>query len=217
MLRPDPLLTARRIADAPAGEAESSPATLDNHSLRLAAVAMILGQVVMVGIMTMTPIHMRDHGHSLSAAGFVISMHIAAMYLPSLLTGKLVDRVGRRPMLACGALTLLAAGLVAALAPAESLALLTLALVLLGLGWNLGLVAGSALVTDAVPIGSRAETQGKVDLGVALSGASGAMSSGFVVAAASFAALSVAGGLLALALLPLFALMRSRAAPAGSA
>lgn len=213
LLRPDPLLTARAIADdAPADGAHAAPERLDLSSLRLAALAMILGQIVMVAIMTMTPIHMRDHGHSLGAAGFVISMHIAAMYLPSLVTGTLVDRIGRRPVLACGASALLAAGLVAALAPADSLTLLTLALVLLGLGWNLGLVAGSALVTDAVPLDARASTQGKVDLGVSLSGASGAISSGFVVAAASYAALSIAGGVLALALLPFLFMSRLRAA-----
>jgi MFS family permease len=213
LLRPDPLLTARAIAeDAPTDGTRAAAQRLDLGSLRLAAVAMILGQIVMVAIMTMTPIHMRDHGHSLGAAGFVISMHIAAMYLPSLVTGTLVDRIGRKPVLAFGASTLLAAGLVAALAPADSLTLLTLALVLLGLGWNLGLVAGSALVTDAVPLAARANTQGKVDLGVSLSGASGAISSGFVVAAASYAALSIAGGILALALLPFLVLSRSRAA-----
>lgn len=213
LLRPDPLLVARRIADrAPADADDGAPRTLDRDSLRLAAVAMVLGQVVMIAIMTMTPIHMRDHGHSLGAAGFVISMHIAAMYLPSLVTGTLVDRLGRRPVLACGAGTLLASGLLAAAAPADSMAVLTVALVLLGLGWNFGLVAGSALLTDAVPIGARAETQGKVDLAVSLSGASGAISSGFLVAAAGYAALSVAGGLLALVLLPLLVASRSRLA-----
>jgi hypothetical protein len=41
---------------------------------------------------------------------------------------------------------------------------LALALILLGLGWNLGLVAGTALLTDAVPLERRARTQGTVDL-----------------------------------------------------
>lgn len=52
----------------------------------------------MIAIMTMTPVHMRGHGHELSAVGLVIGLHIAAMYLPSLVTGPLVDRVGRPAM-----------------------------------------------------------------------------------------------------------------------
>jgi MFS family permease len=171
---------------------------------------MIITQLVMVALMTMTPVHMRDHGHGLGAAGLVISLHIAAMFLPSPLTGVLVDRVGRRPLIAAAGLTLLAAGLVAATAPPDSVALLAFALVLLGLGWNLGLVAGTALLTDAVPLEHRARTQGTVDLGVALAGATGGIGSGFMVAATGFAALGLAGGLVALALVPGLLLSRSR-------
>jgi MFS family permease len=120
----------------------------------------------------------------------------------------LVDRVGRRPVLAASGLTLLAAGVVAAAAPADSAVLLALALGLLGLGWNFGLVGGTALLTDAVPLSRRARTQGTVDVAVALSGATGGMMSGVLVAATSFAALSLTGGLLALALLPLLGTRR---------
>jgi MFS family permease len=171
---------------------------------------MVVTQLMMIAVMTMTPIHMRDHGHSLGAAGFVISVHIAGMYLPSLVSGVLVDRVGRRPVIAASGVTLLLAGVVAAAAPGESVALIALALALLGLGWNLGLVAGTAMVTDATPLHTRARTQGTVDLAVSLSGASGGMTSGFVVAATSYAVLSVAGGLLALALLPVLLVARPR-------
>jgi MFS family permease len=180
---------------------------------------MIVTQLVMVAIMTMTPVHMHDHGHGLGAAGLVIALHIAAMYLPSPLTGALVDRLGRRPLIAASGVTLLGAGLLAATAPPDSVVLLAVALVLLGLGWNLGLVAGTALLTDAVPLQRRARTQGTVDLCVALAGATGGIGSGLVVAASSFAALGLAGGLVALALVPTLLVSRSRTggpAPAGN-
>ena len=210
LLRPDPLLSARALAlSAPV---KAASVAFDPRTVRLAATAMVVTQLVMVAVMTMTPIHMRDHGHSVGAAGFVISLHIAAMFLPSPLTGQLVDRVGRRPVLIAGGLTLLGAGLLAALAPPESMSLLAVALVLLGLGWNFGLLAGTALVTDAVPLENRAKTQGSVDLGVALSGATGGMTSGFVVAASSYAVLSLAGGALALALIPILFADRRRTA-----
>jgi MFS family permease len=122
-----------------------------------------------------------------------------------------VDRPCRPNVdMAASGLTLLAAGLLAATAPPDSVALLAIALVLLGLGWNLGLVAGTALLTDAVPLERRARTQGTVDLGVALAGATGGISSGLLVAATSYAALGLAGGLVALALVPTLLLTRSR-------
>ena len=214
LMRPDPLLAARAAAvDAAAAQepAADEPQVMETATVRLAAEAMVLTQMVMVAVMTMTPVHMRDHGHSIGAAGFVISIHVAAMFLPSPLTGYLVDRFGRRPILAASGITLLAAGVLAAVAPPESMLMLTVALALLGLGWNFGLVGGTALVTDAVPLAERAKTQGTVDLGVALSGAGGGMASGFVVAGTSYAVLSFTGGLLALALIPaLFVERRSR-------
>lgn len=216
-LRPDPLLTARSLAPAAPGRGTTEVPTGEpvawTDTLRLGALTMIVTQVVMVGIMTMTPIHMRDHGHGLADTGLVISIHIASMYLPSPLSGWLADRFGRPPVIMAAAVVLLAAGLVAATAPADSLATLALALGLLGLGWNLGLISGTTLVTDGTPLSSRARTQGSVDLAVALAGSGGGILSGVVVNATSFAALSVAGGLLALMLVPLM-LSSARPRPA---
>jgi MFS family permease len=205
LLRPDPLLTAREWAIDDAAQHRAAAADVGPGypgTLRLATATMVVTQLVMVAVMTMTPVHMRDHGHGLGAAGLVISIHVAAMFLPSPLTGVLVDRLGRRPIAAAGMASLLGAGIVAATAPEDSVALLALALALLGLGWNFGLVAGTAMVTDAVPLARRASTQGTVDLLIAVAGAGAGLSSGFVVAAASYATLSIAGGVLALALVP---------------
>jgi MFS family permease len=215
-LRPDPLIVARCLA-APSLEARgelvgiSAPDQPEAKRSRLAsgvtlgATIMVLTQIAMVAIMAMTPVHMRDHHHSLGAVGFVIGMHIGAMFLPSLVTGRLVDRFGRIPMAIVAAVTLLAAGVVAAVAPGESLASLTVALALLGVGWNLGLISGTALIVDATPVQSRAGTQGVVDVLIAVAGAGGAALSGIVVGASSFATLSLAGGFLSLLLLPVVA------------
>ncbi len=214
-LRPDPLLTARALATpttAPTTRdtthAAAEPAAWTGN-LRLGALTMIITQVVMVGIMTMTPIHMRDNGHDLSDTGLVISIHIASMYLPSPLSGWLADRFGQRPVIVAAGLVLLAAGIVAATAPVNSIAVLALALGLLGVGWNLGLISGTTLVTDATPLAIRARTQGSVDLAVALAGAGGGILSGIMVDATSYPALALTGSLLALMLVPL--MMRSGA------
>ncbi|WAP50793.1 MFS transporter [Arthrobacter sp. ATA002] len=163
---------------------------------------MVLTQIAMVAIMTMTPVHMRVHHHGLADVGLVIGVHIGSMYLPSLVTGALVDRVGRTPMAAAAGLTLLLAGVTAALAPGESLGLLILALALLGLGWNFGLISGTALVVDNTAPDIRPRVQGKIDVLVALAGAGGGMLSGVVMAGTSYAVLALAGGVLALLLLP---------------
>ena len=215
LLRPDPLLLARSIAaaehegdDAIAPTVRSrghgwSPAVLGGAGI------LILSQLVMVAIMTMTPIQIQHHGHNVGATGVVISAHIAAMFLPSPLSGWLVDRFGRIAVAVASAVTLLIAGLLAAWAPAASIGPLTLALILLGFGWNLGLVSGSAVIADAVPLEFRARTQGTVDLGVSIAAAGGGLASGFVVAAASYATLTIISGLLALLIIPIAALART--------
>lgn len=196
LLRPDPLLVARaRIAEvAPPGPRAAT-------GVMAGAATMVLTQLVMVAVMTMTPVHMQAHGHGLEATGLVIAVHIAAMYLPSPITGFLVDRFGRTPVAVASGITLLAAGVVSATASSDSVALLTLALALLGLGWNLGLVAGTAMIADA----ASPRVQGNVDLLIALSGAGAGITSGFVMAATSYATLSIAGGVLALAVIPFVA------------
>jgi MFS family permease len=166
------------------------------------AATMILTQLVMVAVMTMTPVQMEAHGHDLSATGLVIAVHIAGMYLPSPITGFLVDRVGRIPVAVASGVTLLAAGVVSATAPVNSVPLLAVALALLGLGWNLGLISGTAMITDAAPLETRAKTQGAVDLCVSLAGAGGGITSGLIMAATSYSALSIGGGVLALAVIP---------------
>ncbi|GAA3741435.1 MFS family permease [Spinactinospora alkalitolerans] len=207
-LRPDPLTTARAQAvteDTATDSPQTDAVAANTRMLLLGAVVMVLAQLVMVAIMTMTPIHMTHHGHSVGAAGLVIAVHVGAMYLPSPLSGLLADRAGRLPVAAASGVTLLAAGLLAALAPPHSVGLLALALALLGLGWSFGIVSGTAIITDAAPLSTRARTQGLVDVAIAVAGAGGGLASGMVVAAGSYALLSLIGGLLALAVLPAIA------------
>jgi MFS family permease len=200
LLRPDPLLTARSIAARRPGQADATHRAdvADPNVVRLGGLAMVVTQLAMVAVMTGTPIHMRDHGHGLAATGLVIGLHVAAMFLPSPVTGRLVDRYGSRRVITAGGLCLLAAGVLGAVAPGHSAAALATALVLLGLGWNLGLLGGTTLLTGAVPLQGRARLQGRVDVAVALAGAAGGLSSGVVVAHADYAALSLGSGVLAL-------------------
>ncbi|MFP3667815.1 MFS transporter [Priestia sp. SIMBA_032] len=206
-LRPDPLVVSTAIASAQKNvntetETNLKSANINKKGVVVGAVIMILTQFVMSAIMTMTPVHMGHHGHGLQEVGVVIGFHIAAMYLPSPLTGILVDKLGRTTMAVASGVTLLASGLVAAFAPVGSMPLLTLALVLLGLGWNFGLISGTALIIDSTHPSVRAKTQGSVDVLFALSGAAGGGLSGTVVAHSSYASLSLSGAILSLVLIP---------------
>jgi len=195
LLSPDPLLLAQSRAaaissagDNPTWQPLTSPAAAQSGrtwswALAGGAGIMILTQLIMVAIMTITPIHIEHHGYAIGVTGIVIGAHIAGMFLPSPFSGWLVDRFGYLAVAVAAGITLLAAGLIAAWAPVDSVATLVLALVLLGVGWNLGLVSGTTLVTNAAPLETRARTQGVVDLGIALAGAGAALSSGLIIAA----------------------------------
>ncbi|GIN92920.1 putative MFS-type transporter YdeG [Siminovitchia terrae] len=214
MLRPDPLVVAKAIADASAKKETHSfnkeEVTSDRRGIVIGAAVMILTQIVMVAIMTMTPVHMEHHGHGLRDVGIVIGIHIGAMYLPSLVTGILVDKIGRMTMAAAAGATLLAAGLVSGLTSGESMLMLIIALALLGLGWNFGLISGTALIVDSTNLSTRAKTQGAIDVFIALAGAAGGALSGIIAAYFSYAVLSLAGGLLSLLLVPVVIWSRSK-------
>ncbi|CAH0289575.1 MFS transporter [Peribacillus sp. Bi134] len=207
MLRPDPLVVARTM-EASNQESNRIEYSIDTERIEnkrgimVGATIMVLTQIVMVAIMTMTPVHMRHHGHNLGEIGLVIGFHVAAMYLPSLVTGVLVDKFGRTAMAIASGATLLLAGLISAIAPGDSMILLVIALCLLGLGWNFGLISGTALIVDSTDTSNRAKTQGTVDVLIALSGASGGALSGMIVAGSSYTTLSFIGGSLSLLLIP---------------
>lgn len=207
-LRPDPLLLARSLPaeEHPGSDPTASPPAPRRErralGLSLGVLVLVLSQLVMVAVMTMTPVHMHAHGLGAAASGLVIAVHVGAMFLPSPLTGLLVDRCGPLTVVTAAATTLVVAGVLAATAPGDSVALLTLALILLGLGWNFGLVSGTALATDAIPLDTRAKTQGLIDVAIAIAGATGGLASGMVVAAAGYPVLALTGAALAIALLP---------------
>ncbi|AIA02017.1 MFS transporter [Streptomyces noursei] len=217
LLRPEPLPQPAAPAasaagpDAPPDDRAAAPSAPGptggpRRGLLAGTAVMLLTQLVMIALMTMTPVHLRAHGHDAQAAGLVIALHVGAMFLPSPLTGRWVDRVGPQRVAAASGVTLLAAGLLAMLAPPHSVAGLAVALVLLGLGWNFGLVSGTAWVTEALPPARRATSQGLVDVGIALAGATGGMASGPVLAAGGFPVLALVCGVLAAVVVPVAAL-----------
>lgn len=194
LLRPDPLLEARALHIEAGGAADAEGEGPVWTRMALTGVAsMVLANVTMVAIMTMTPIHLDDAGQSLGVVGLVISLHVAGMFLPSPLTGILVDRVGRLQVIAASGVVLIVAAGLALPSSGHDTALVIAALVLLGLGWNLGLIGGSTLLTDSVPLGQRARAQGRADLAMGLAGALGSLASGPLMHGGGFGLLALVG------------------------
>jgi MFS family permease len=229
-LRPDPYeLADRSTADGP-GDADGTDGTnavdadeaavsvrdlLRRPTVATALVALVAGQVVMVLIMTMTPLHMTAHGHHLETVGLVISGHVFGMYALAPISGRLTDRFGSGPVIVAGLLVLSFASLLAAVAPPDGGALLFVALFLLGYGWNLGYVAGSALLSHGLELAERTRLQGTTDSIIWSSAAAASLGSGIVVAAASYTALGLMGAGVVIVPIWLYVTRRSRIIPAG--
>lgn len=220
-LRPDPLLTAQSLTAQTLADADLAPAADDaarrqtlgsaaravlaSPAARLGMAAMALGHLVMVAVMAMTPVHIGET-HSapdtLRIVGFVLSVHVAGMYGLSPVVGWLTDRAGRVPVILGGVALLIAACAVAATAGHDT-ALLTAALLMLGLGWSGTMVAGSTLFTESLPAAVKARAQGLSDLVTGLSGASAGVLSGIVVELSGYAVLALLAGLTTIPLIAL--------------
>lgn len=169
---------------------------LRNANAQIALVALVIGQVVMVLIMTMTPIHVRHEGGGLRAVGIIIAAHTFGMYALSPLSGYLSDRIGSKPTIVLAGAFLLSSGLVSSRAGADQ-TFLALGLFLLGWGWNLGFVSGSALLTAAVPYDDRMRLQGFADSVVWASAAAAGAASGLLLHATGYSTLCHLGAVMA--------------------
>jgi MFS family permease len=226
LLRPDPLLLARRLAvgTSPAGPPPRTGAATALRAVwaspggRLGLTAVVVSHAVMVGLMVMTPVHMGTghgsaEGTTLRVIGLVISVHVAGMYLFSPVVGWLADRAGRSATVALGGVLLLLASVVAGTAPAGAAVQLGTGLFLLGLGWSCGLVAGSTLVTESVPAQLRPTAQGATDLLMGLGAAVAGVVGGPLLAVGGFGLVAAVSGVLVVPLAVVWA--GARLAPAG--
>jgi MFS family permease len=155
-----------------------------------------LSNLVMVGVMTMGPVHLHHLGLGLGAIGLVQSLHIAGMFAPAPLSGWLADRWGPAPTTALAGAVLVGAALLAAVAAASPV-VLGLALVLLGVGWNIGLVAGSTLLTAGVPAAERPRREGWGEVAMGMAAAGGGAASGAVVSGGGYGLLASGGAAVA--------------------
>lgn len=217
-LRPDPFDLAgdevRHLAEHERPIRASLASILARPNVPVGIVALITGQAVMTLVMTMTPLHMTDHGHGLAAVGIVLSGHTFGMFGLAPVSGRLTDRFGSVPVILVGLAVTAGSSVLAAVAPPDGGVILFVALFLLGYGWNLGFVAGSALLTSGLTLDERTRLQGVTEALIWSSAAAASLGSGVVVAAASYATLGLLGG--ALVILPVALVVARRSAVSAS-
>ncbi|MGH2456543.1 MAG: MFS transporter, partial [Candidatus Limnocylindria bacterium] len=167
---------------------------------RTAILALASGQLVMVLIMTMTPLHLHEAGHGLEIVGFVIGAHTLGMFGLAPISGRLTDRLGAPVVIGAGFALLTLSGLLAAATPGMGGAALALPLFLLGVGWSLTFVAGSSLLATAGPLSERARLQGATDALVWTVAALSSLASGVVLELIGYGPMAVAGAVIAIGL-----------------
>ena len=203
-LRPDPLVAAGQVDPGaqrvrPMTQVRRAAAVVRPNSMaQLGLAAMVVSQTAMVAVMTMTPPQMKDHHHA-DLSAYVIALHIVGMYGFSPFVGRVVERIGRPRSIIIGAV-ILGAGALIAVAFGYSSVLMFVGLLLLGVGWSFGLVAGSTLLTESVPAQTRVEVQGAGDLVMSLFGGTAAFCSGFVKQSFGYPTLAYGAALLTAAL-----------------
>ena len=200
-LRPDPLVVVGGIGEE--GEQKTSfkeafRKLFSSRVGRLSVGSMVVGHVVMVGVMTMTPLHLKDGGHQLEIVGFVISLHIIGMYAFSPLVGVLTQKIGAKSVIALGGLLLVVGAELASHADPEDSAGVFVGLFLIGLGWSFGLVASSTLIASEFKGSEKVRIQGLADLAMTASGGIAGIGSGLVVTLTDYQTLSHYSGILGL-------------------
>ncbi len=183
------------------GRPLSQVASQPNYRLAVFSAAVSYG--VMTFVMTATPVHLANaHGYDLGTTSNVIKSHIAAMYIPSLFTGALIDRFSLRSVMTAGALILLASAGFGVWA--SGLASYYTALILLGLGWNFLFVGATVMLTRTYTPGERFRAQALNDFVVFGSQAMASLSAGAVLQLAGWPVVNIIGFGLIISALGLF-------------
>ena len=212
LVKPDPLSLGKQFVDVvtEAGTDVERPLRqiFAQPLAQLAVAAMVISQLVMTMIMVITPLHMNHMYHSTAAISGVIMAHTLGMFGLSGVTGWLIDKYGRISIIIGGAVILIVSSF---LTPAsETLPMLALSLFLLGLGWNLCFIAGSALLSDTLYSEERGRAQGSSDTLVALSSGAGSLVTGTIFAVGGILAVCGAGLAFMLALFALIVWTRMK-------
>lgn len=185
---------------------------INGSGVRLALVVLAATNLVMVATMAVAPAHLGAHGYSLGSIGLVVSVHVLGMFAPSPLTGWLADRAGGGVVAGVGAVLLVGAGFGGAIAGAHDGPAFTAVLVLLGIGWNAGVVGGSTMLVASVPPAVRPNAEGIGEVAMGLAAGAGAPIAGLMVAVGGFPTLSAASAAISVLVFTVLSIVPTRSA-----
>ena len=138
------------------------------------------GYGLMALVMTATPLSMNiNDGYSLEVTSRVIQAHVLAMYLPSLVSGFLIEKLGVVRMMFVGAVTLIAASIVGL--QGHAVLHYWWVLVLLGVGWNFLYVGATTMLTYTYSTAERFRAQGVNEFSVFGASATASLLAGTVM------------------------------------
>ncbi|WAJ34548.1 MFS transporter [Arthrobacter sp. FX8] len=208
-----PTVSAAAAAASPGSLSRGLRAIRGSRTALLAVTGVVAAHAVMVGVMSMTPLHLQHlvegpgphaghvaEGDVLVIIGFTISLHIAGMFALSPVMGWLTDRAGRMETIMIGFMLLIAAVAVAGFGQSSTAAVAT-GLVLLGMGWSAATISGSTLLAESVGQEARVAVQGVSDMLMGAAGALGGAVSGLVLGVAGYLGLNLLGGTIGAAVL----------------
>ena len=138
---------AARAASAAAAPGRSLGQLLRQPKFAVAVMGAALGYGVMNLLMAATPLAMQVCGFAFSDAAFVLQWHVIGMFAPGFVTGHLIQRFGVLTIMGVGVLLNLACVLVAL--SGQDLHQFTIALALLGVGWNFLFTGSTTLAMQA--------------------------------------------------------------------
>ncbi|WP_256657794.1 MFS transporter [Pseudomonas sp. 2FG] len=174
--------------------------------VRAAIATTAIGHGLMIFVMNATPLAMSFCGLGLEASSQVIQWHMLGMFLPAFIAGPLVDRLGSRRIALLGSSILLISASVALTGLDQTHFLISS--FLLGLGWNLMLVAGTTLLAEGYSSDERGHAQGLMELANGSVAACASFASGALISGIGWVAINL--GILPLVVIALLMLIPAR-------
>ena len=176
---------AAPVGNDPQSQGRTLAQLAHNRTMILAVASGAIAFIVMSFVMTATPISMHiHHGHSLEDTKFVLQSHIAAMYLPSLLSVWLLRTLGVRGLMLAG-LGCYGTMIIIGLINVEVIGFWG-QLVMLGIGWNFLFISGTTLLPETYDESEKFRAQGLNDATVFSTQAVASMSAGVAISLLSW-------------------------------
>lgn len=174
--------------------------------VRAAIATTAIGHGLMILVMNATPLAMRGCGLSIETSALVMQWHMLGMFLPAFVAGRLVDTLGSRRVAVIGSGVLLVSAAIAMSGITRDQFLISS--FLLGLGWNLMLIAGTTLLAQGHTPAERGHAQGLMELGNGSVAASASFASGALISTIGWNAVNIS--ILPLIVIVLLMLIPSR-------